>query len=278
MNRAALPWYDFAELQWASDALWDALAKRLRGRGFGDVPRRLERGGEHRAIWASGQLLFGQACGFDIVASADLRPLAVPVYRAAGCEGPTYSSFIVVPETSSAARPGDLRGGRAVVNEPLSHSGAVALRHFFAPRAKRGRFFGHVAVSGTHLRSLSMLARGEADVAAIDCVTHALVALHRPSALARTRILASTEGVGAPPFVTAADASERQLHELRSCLFESLRAPETQGARDALLLERVEDASEDTYSRIREMCCEADARGYFEVPTGPAPETTRTGP
>ncbi len=267
LTRAALPWYDFAELHWANDALWGALAKRLRDRGFGDVPSRLERGEDYRAIWARGELLFGQACGYDVVSSMDLQALAVPIYRAAGCEGPTYSSFLVVPETSGAVRPGDLRGGRAVINETMSHSGAVALRHLVAPHAKRGRFFACVATSGSHLRSLAMLARGQADVAAIDCVTHALLALHRPSALEGTRILATTEGASAPPFVSAAHASKERVHELRSCLFETLRAPETRAARDALLIEGAEGVSEDTFSRIREMCDEADALGYFEVPT-----------
>ena len=58
-----------------------------------------------------------------------------------------------------------------------------ALRALIAPHAASGRFFAEVRVSGAHSASLAMVARGEADVAAIDCVVHALLARHRPGAL-----------------------------------------------------------------------------------------------
>ena len=47
-------------------------------------------------------------------------------------------------------------------------------------RASGGRFFSRVVTSGSHPASVAAVARGEADVAAIDCVTYALLDRYLP--------------------------------------------------------------------------------------------------
>jgi hypothetical protein len=83
-----------------------------------------------------------------------------------------------------------------------------ALRALVAPLSHDGRFFAGIEVRGSHRASLTMVAPGEADVAAIDCVIHALLARYRPAALAGTRPLGWTPGAPAPPFVIKAEAGE----------------------------------------------------------------------
>jgi ABC-type phosphate/phosphonate transport system substrate-binding protein len=74
-----------------------------------------------------------------------------------------------------------------------SHSGYNALRAAVAPLAGGGSFFSRVVESGSHAASIELVATGEADVCAVDCVTHALIAKYRPDALGRSRVLGATE-------------------------------------------------------------------------------------
>ena len=112
----------------------------------------------------------------------------------------------------------DLRGKVAAINQPDSHSGSNALRALIAPLGRDGRFFGRVEVGGSHAASLAMVAAGAADVAAIDCVSHALLARHRPAALAGTGVLCRTAAAPALPFVTRADAGADLIERLRAAL------------------------------------------------------------
>ena len=270
MGLASLPWYDLAEIRWAQDVLWRAIDRELRERGWRGVPATLDRSQAYTAQWGNAGLLLSQACGYDVLYGfADaLRLVATPRFAAPGCEGPNYSSYIVVRDRSPYEKLEDLRGARAAINAPSSHSGANALRQRVAPLQEKGRFFSSVRTSGSHEQSLRLIRGDEVDVAAIDCVTHALFARHRPEALAGARVLESTPLVPAPPFVTAAGMTLEGVDELRGALRSALADPDTLGARDALLLEGIEELPLRAYEPIAVMRRTADALGYGEIPSG----------
>jgi len=113
-----------------------------------------------------------------------------------------------------------------------------------------GRFFSAVEVSGAHSASLAMVASGAADVAAIDGVTHALLARHRPAALGGTRVLCRTARAPAPPFVTRAAAGVDLVLRLRAALRAALADPELSTARERLLLEGIAVLAPSAYLRI----------------------------
>ncbi len=96
-----------------------------------------------------------------------------------------------------------------------------------------------------------MVADGAADVAAIDCVTHALLARHRPRALAGTRMLCRTAAAPAPPFVTRAGAAPELVARLRAALQAAIEDPALAGARADLLLDGIEVLPPRAYRRIR---------------------------
>jgi ABC-type phosphate/phosphonate transport system substrate-binding protein len=261
---ASLPMYDLEEVTEATDALWSALARALRHEGVRDVPSRLTRTGTPEEHWIAPDLLFSQSCGYPLTHDfADrLQVIATPCYDAPGCRGPAYCSLVVVRDGLRARGVEDLRGTTAVVNSRRSQSGYSALRALVMPFHRRGRFFGTVKESGGHVASLAMLAEEEADVAAIDCVTHGLVMRHRPEALSGTRVLCRTGSAPALPYVTAASATEETLRRLRTALFDTLADPALEAARDALLLSDAEVLSPNAYARIVTMEQEAVAHGY----------------
>lgn len=268
MSVASLPMYDLAELRRAHAALWAGIALHLEREGVADVPDALALDRSEGEVWADPGLLLSQCCGADLVGAhaGMLRPVATPCYRAPGCDGPTYTSIVVVAEGSRAAGIQDLRGAVAAINTPRSHSGMSALRALVAPLSRDGRFFAEVKVSGAHVASLAMVARGAADVAAIDCVTHALLARHRPAALAGTRPLHRTAAAPALPYVTRAGASEELVRRLGAALADATADPDLAAARDDLLLGGVEVLPPSAYDAIAAFERFAVARGCPRLP------------
>lgn len=249
---ASLPWYDLAEVRGAHDALWSAVAGRLRAAGVDTVPERLERGVDYRVQWRSGRLLLGQACGYDVAAAQAraLRVVATPRFDVEGCVGARYRSFVVVRRRSAIHGVADLRGGRCVINTETSHSGMNALRRLVAPLRRGGPFFGEVLVSGAHERSVEVVASGAADVAAIDCISYALLARHRPAALADLRILCRTELAPAPPFVTSAATPAWQVEAIRVALDEVLTHAPDPAPWSTLPLRGVSVLPRDAYASL----------------------------
>lgn len=249
----ALDWYELPETRELFDEAWRALAPALVAAGVEGVPPRLSRPDDpHQAARAGGALLT-QLCGYFIAGAG--RGLAVPVatprYAAPGCRGATYCSFIAVPAHLGVGRFEALAGARAVISDPCSHTGYNALRRRVAAAGASmdDGFFASVATSGSHLASVAALRRGEADVAAIDCITWAMIARHRPGDLDALAVLEETPPAPAPPLVTA-PAHGPQLAALRRGLAAFMADPAAADARDALLWGGLEILELEAYAPL----------------------------
>ncbi len=214
---AALPMYDWPELGPATDAYWAAVAALLAGDGIA-APAALTRpaeAAEAAEAWAHPELLLGQACGMPYVAGlcGGARVIGRPDYRLEDAADGLYRSVIVarVGEGGSEGPEALLarRGGRVALNEWGSFSGHIALRAHLAGLtgdATGGAaepFFGAALVSGGHRESARMVARGEADTAALDAVAWALLRRHEPDTGDRLAVLDRTAPAPALPFITA---------------------------------------------------------------------------
>ncbi len=248
----SLPMYDLPEIAWASDALMAAVAAAL-PEGLADPERR--RGGDPAALWRAPDLLLTQTCGYPLMTGfADAFAYVVtPCYDLPGCAGGRYYSHVVVRAEDPAECLADLRGRRAAINGRDSQSGHNCLRRAVAPLAHGRPFFAEVIETGAHAASMAAVASGSADVATIDCVSHALWARERPERLAGTRILGRTEDAPALPYVTRASADLETLAALRAALMQVAGDPALAGARDALLLSGFTRLAEGAYEEILEM-------------------------
>jgi ABC-type phosphate/phosphonate transport system substrate-binding protein len=247
-----MPMYDMPEVSAALDSLWRGFATNLRREGLDDVPGALIHGHHLDRLWDDPELWFSQCCGYDLVngQAGRLVPIAVPRYGAPGCEGCDYSSLIVVRDDHGADDVLEMRGAVCVINGPDSHSGMNALRALVAPVSERGRFFSQVKISGTHADSLDMIRRGTAEVAAIDCVTFALLGRHRPAALSGIRKLGRTYPAPGIPYVTRAALARDTVTRMRAAVFRSFADPDLATARQALFLDGVEEIHLTEYERI----------------------------
>ena len=267
MAVVSLPMYDLPELRAATDAWWQGLARAFKREGIAEVPDALDRRQAYDEVWLRHDLLFSQTCGYPLThaLAGRVELVATPCYRAEGCEGPDYCSFVIVAADSAASAIDDVQGRRCAVNGLDSQSGYNALRLLVSGAARDGRFFGSVTITGGHQKSLAQVASGQLDVAAIDCVTHGLLARHRPRALEGTRVLCRTASAPALPYVTRAAVDADLLRRLRAGLDRALADPDLAEARDALLLEGAAVLPLAAYDRIDEMEAVAIAAGYPEI-------------
>jgi ABC-type phosphate/phosphonate transport system substrate-binding protein len=267
MSIASLPMYDLPELRTFTDAWWAGLARALAAAGIPDVPPLLDRGDDYTGVWRRPDLLLSQTCGYPLMRSlgGQARLVATPCYAAPGCEGPNYCSFAVVGRDSPFHGLESLRGARCAVNSPDSQSGYNALRALVAPLARAGRFFGSVTVSGGHGMSLERVATGEADVAAIDCVTFGLLSRYRSLAVEGVRVLCRTPSAPNLPFITRHSADDDTVARIHDGLRRAFADPNLAEARDALLLSGFAVLPLTAYDRILEIENAAIEQGYAAI-------------
>jgi len=259
---AALPMYDFPELEGAHDELWSAIRTHLIEAGMVETPIRLRHGTDHVGVWTHPGLLLGQGCEYPLAKFfADrVRLVATPRYAVPGCDGATYRSAIVVREDDPAETLADLRDRRCAINERSSNSGMNLLRASIACLAGGVRFFESVVLSGSHRRSVQMVASGDADVAAVDCVSFAHFRRLYPSSVAPLRVLGWTASSPSLPFITSAASSDKILQELRSSLAAVIADRTLDAVRSRLFLEGFDLEPASDFSEVLRL-----ERGAAEV-------------
>lgn len=267
---AALPMYDVPELRPQTDALWAALARAMAAEGLEGVPPALTRELHHRDSWVDERLLLGQTCGYPFATAlaGRVQYVATPFYAVPECAGTYYTSRVVVRRDVVARSLDDLAGLVFAANEPDSHSGMNGPRALFAPVAHaRGTasLFSRVIYTGGHRASLELLARAEADVAAIDSVTFALVDGECPDLTACVRDLAVTAPCPGPPLITSLRTTPDELRRIRAALVRLAADPDVADTRAALRLGGFDVLPVAAYDSVLELERAAQRLGYASL-------------
>ena len=262
--RASLPMYDLPEVRDCTDRLWVAIAEEMRDGGVAEVPDALERPADHHDAWRPSGLLLSQSCGYPVVTAlrGALRVVATPQYTAPGCEGCRYSSVVVARASSRVAGLGGLRDTVCAFNSRDSQSGYNALRAMVAPMARGKRFFARTIETGAHAASIEAVRAGRADICSVDCVTWALFARYRPSALDGLVVLTFTPRMPGLPFVTAGGRSDASLDSIRHALGRAFSRADLAETREALLISGLSMLSIDAYEPLLALEHAAIASGY----------------
>ncbi len=205
-------------------------------------------------------LLLGHTCGYPLMTryAGVLEPVAAPVFDVDGCNGPLYASHFIVAADSDLDSLAACRGGVVAINGYDSNSGMNVLRHALAALAPGERYFARAELTGAHAASVAAVADGRADLAAIDCVTLALLADADPGLVARVRSIGRSVQTAGLPFV----APSRSPHagfcdSLNAALAEI--APEH---RERLHLQRFQTVTRDDYAAILALESAAREAGY----------------
>ena len=153
-------------------------------------------------------LWFGHTCGYPLMTGLQdhVSPFCVPLFDVPGTKGKLYSSRFIVAADSDILTIADSRGRVAAMNNPDSNSGMNVFRRAVAEVSGAAKFFDRVVTSGGHLYSLEAVAMGEADIAAIDCVSYQLILDWRPDLCAGLRAIGdSVHTCGLPLVIPRAE-------------------------------------------------------------------------
>lgn len=267
MHLASLAMYVTSQpLAEATAELWSFLRHYLAQAGLSDLPESLDITVPYDEAWLREDLLFSQTCGYPYVKRlrGKVRLVATPVYAHPGCNGPLMRSFIVVRRASPFASLPDLRGATAAINSPDSNSGANLLRAAVAPLARDGRFFGSTVETGSHGGSIDAVSSGQADCAAIDCITFANLLRFAPDRVEGVRILADTPATPGLPFITGGKVSDADVALMREALVAAITAPSLSGARDILGLIDIAMLTDADYEPVLSLVRGALETGYSD--------------
>ncbi|MEM9200755.1 MAG: PhnD/SsuA/transferrin family substrate-binding protein [Actinomycetota bacterium] len=218
MAVVSLPMYDWPEVSNAVDRFWIAVRSSLVELGI-DAPVERRRPAESVAHWRDPGLLLSQTCGLPLQRHLrdDVAVIGTFDHHLPDTEPGDYHSVVIVPADHPATRIDELRGAVAAVNGTDSQSGHAALR--FACRVNPAALSTGVE-SGSHRRSIEMIATQTADVAAIDAVSWALALTHDPHA-GECRVIARTPPTAGLPLITARDNAALLPH-LRAAIAHGL--------------------------------------------------------
>lgn len=254
--------YAFTEqLQQAWQALFDEFRLLL---DAGDqVDEKLVFDGAESVLRDPG-LLFGHTCGYPLMKHLQdaVTPFCVPVFKVAGVSGNLYSSRIIVAADSEIDSLADCGNRIAAINGSDSNSGMNVLRHAIAKLDPATPFFASTINSGGHLHSLTAVAEGRADVAAIDCVSFQLIEDRWPELTARVRSIGdSVKTCGLPLVLPNSNLASTSTGDILTTLNEALNQIDPR-VKQRLRLSHFESVSLDDYQGILEVESVAIEAGY----------------
>jgi ABC-type phosphate/phosphonate transport system substrate-binding protein len=150
-------------------------------------------------------------CGWPFVREGAVKTLlAAPVPAAEWAGGqPVYRSDFIVAREAPFRRLEDTFGHRFAFNTETSHSGYNAPRAHLATYASGAPLFRElVGPLVTHTRVVEAVTAGDAEVAAIDSLSLALMRRHAPELADRVRVVDATAACPIPAFVASGLAAE----------------------------------------------------------------------
>ncbi len=201
---ATLPMYDRAEMAQANDQLWTAIHKAL---GYGPDP--LTRDMDVWDIWQSPDLTLAQTCGYPYRARlhGHVTLIGTPDYGVSDCPTGYYNSVFIARRNDTRRNLPDFGDATFTYNEPMSQSGwAAPMMHM----AGQNLTFGAHTQSGAHVKSALMVAHNDADIAAIDAVTWAMIEKYDGFAK-NLRVIDQTIPTPGLPYIAATGADKPDL-------------------------------------------------------------------
>lgn len=247
---ASLPMYDWPELREATSALYGHVRNALREADFA-APENLDASMESREIWCSDDLLFSQTCGYPYITklSDAVHLLFRPSYDIEGCGEGTYRSAIVV-RRGEADGLSALRGKRLAFNSRDSLSGYRCLSPLIG---EPSNFFGPLITSGAHRNSARMVARGVADIAALDAVCWELMQRFEPEIAEQIAVLEWAPEFPSLPFITSARYSENERDAIKQAALAGFEVSQKDERCHPLKLHGLIEATRSDYAVLQEL-------------------------
>lgn len=255
----SFPMYDFEEVSQATAEFWSALRDEILVRAPDlDLPECYISAANIADLfghWLDPALFLSQTCGYPLTHSlkGQVRYVATPVYSVPGCtDDGDYCSFILARRDSGITNLEAARKAAFAYNERGSQSGYNAMSwmtHGLAD-CDPDAFFGATKESGGHRNSMRMVAQGEADICAVDCVTYALIKHHAPQEIEDLIVLDETPKAPALPFITSLTTSDEYLAIIQDALRFVFERPEVTRIKQMIFLKNINIRPLSSYNLI----------------------------
>lgn len=258
---ASLPMYDWPETRSSTDRYWQLLRESLADHDIGDIPAKLVSDSDPHADWSDPDLVFSQTCGLPFVRDlkGQVQLLGTPSYDIEAGSGSYYS--VIIGRANGPDRLEDIGRYSVAFNDVRSQSGYAALLQMVIDGGLPlpSRWYR----SASHRASVSLVADGKADLAAIDAVSFALARRHDAKAK-QVKILANTPLTPGLPYITSR-ANHERAPRFRQAIVEAMAALQDCD-RDALLLTGFVERREDEYLPIEDGWTRIVERGWQDLP------------
>ncbi len=239
--------YPFESVRWAWDALWSALGERVAW-----LPPALEHSGDARARWSDPDCAVNHVCGWPLARwfADEHRVLGAFSLSIPEADGHRYRSTLVSPH--DVALPDLIAADVGVVaNDVDSLSGWISLLN--ATVGTHDAWPGVVTFSGAHVESLRTLAEGNADLAAIDSWSLALIEREQPDLVSGLHRLGLGPWVPSPAVTVRTSVSIADGDRLAEALVDVLADDASLPIREALFVDGFVRLTIDDYLPVLEL-------------------------
>lgn len=176
--------------------------------------------------------------------------LAVPVINGS----PTYRSYIIVPQSSTAASLEELHRKRFAFTDPLSTSGYLFPVYYLVSRGRQpATFFAKTLFTYSHDNSIEAVAEGVVDGAAVDSLIYDYLQGTNPSLVARTRVIHRSPPFGAQPVAVPKNLDQAITRALRDLFLGLDQDPGGREILKKLGVDRFIRGDDSLYNSIRTM-------------------------
>ena len=189
-----------------------------------------------------------------------LRLLAAPVLSEARYGGrPIYFSDVVVRRDSPVGSFDDLRGRSWAHSREDSFSGCLLTRYHLLQLGESEAFFGRVAYSGRHQKSIRQVLAGAVDASAIDSHVLGVERLHNPELDRQLRVIAVFGPSAIPPVVASARLPRPIRERIRAALCALAADPASRQTLAAGLIDRFVPINDRAYDDLRQKLAAVEA-------------------
>lgn len=165
-----------------------------------------------------------------------------------------YYSYIIVPVDSGIKSLKELRGKTFAFTDPLSNTGKLVPTYELAKiNETPGSFFRAYIFSGTHDKSIKMVAGRIVDGAAVDHLIWEFMNAAKPAYTSKTKIIAKLGPFGIPPFVVHPDMDGETKTKIREILLNAHKDPEGRAILGKIFIDKFVVPEDRWYDSVRDM-------------------------
>ncbi len=222
---ASLGMYMRPETEAATRRFWTDIRDRLRLKGI-DAPENLEQDAPFWPVWRADNLLFSQTCGrpFATELHHSVALIGTPDYGHENCPPGYYRSAFVVRRNDPRLTLAEFAQTVFAYNETCSQSGWASPQFHFK---KHGLRFESIHETGGHARSALVVAKGCADITAIDVLSWDMIKQYDGLASELT-VIDWTEPTPGLPYITSKTQVKNLLEAAVQDAISALTAPDRQ--------------------------------------------------